>query len=240
VQALLDLRRGRDRSQAYWSELIDGRLALSVDPWYAPQAVSRCEATWLRGAHAQVRLIASAAFDAAAISGEQWRIGQLACWLRRAGGESPPIAQALPAPCRFELDGDPRRAAQAWAALGCRYEQALVLLGGDEADLRDALALLDELGAAPAAAIARRRLRALGVRGVRRGHNRRTRSDPLGLTAREREVLNLLALQLSNRAIADRLHRSERTVENHVASLLGKLGVASRADAAALTRTREK
>jgi len=52
--------------------------------------------------------------------------------------------------------------------------------------------------------------------------------------------LNLLALQLSNRAIADRLHRSERTVENHVASLLGKLGVASRADAAALTRAREK
>jgi hypothetical protein len=58
VQALLDLRRGRDRSQAYWSELIDGRLALSVDPWYAPQAVSRYEAAWLRGA--QVRHIATA------------------------------------------------------------------------------------------------------------------------------------------------------------------------------------
>jgi DNA-binding CsgD family transcriptional regulator len=240
VQALLDLRRGRDLSQAYWSELIDGRVALSVDPWYAPQAVSRCEAAWLRGEHAQVRHIATAAFDAAAISGERWRIGQLACWLHRAGGELPPITQALPAPCRFELDGDPRRAARAWAALGCRYEQALALLGGAEADLRDALALLDELGAAPAAAIARRRLRALGARGVRRGRNSRTRSDPLGLTAREREVLNLLALQLSNRAIADRLHRSERTVENHVAALLGKLGVASRADAAALTRTREK
>jgi DNA-binding NarL/FixJ family response regulator len=60
------------------------------------------------------------------------------------------------------------------------------------------------------------------------------------LTTREREVLNLLAQQLSNRAIADRLHRSERTVENHVAALLGKLGVASRADAAAFMRTREK
>lgn len=112
------------------------------------------------------------------------------------------------------------------------------MLGGDEADLRQALALLDELGAAPAARIARRRLRALGVR--ERGRNSRTRDDPLGLTAREREVFDLLAQQLSNRAIAERLHRSGRTVENHVAALLGKLGVATRAEAAALARAAEK
>jgi hypothetical protein len=106
---------------------------------------------------------------------------------------------------------------RAWAALGCRYEQALALLGGDE-PICDALALLDELGAAPAAAIARRR-RALGVRRWR-GHNSRTRSDPLGLTARTR-VLNLLALQLSNCAIADRCTaRSAR--REPVAALLGK------------------
>jgi len=240
VQALLDLRRGRDCVQAYWGGLIDGTSALSVDPWYAPQAVARCEAAWLRGADLLVRRIANAAFDAAAVSRERWRIGQLACWLQRAGGKPPHIAHALPAPCRFELDGDVRRAAQAWAALGCRYEQALALLGGDADDLRHALALLDELGAVPAARIARRRLRALGVRGVQRGQNSRTRCDPLGLTAREREVLNLLAQQFSNRAIADRLHRSERTVENHVAALLGKLGVASRAEAAALVRAHQK
>jgi len=63
-----------------------------------------------------------------------------------------------------------------------------------------------------------------------------TRSDALGLTARERELLTLLAQQLSNRAIAQRLDGSERTVENHAASLFGKLGVASHADAAALAR----
>jgi DNA-binding CsgD family transcriptional regulator/tetratricopeptide (TPR) repeat protein len=240
VQALLDLRRGHDRSAAYWSEMIDGRRALSVDPWYAPQAVARCEAAWLRGAGDQVRRIAGEAFDAAAVSGEGWRIGQLACWRRRAGSEPMAIEQSLPAPCRLELAGDVRAAAQAWAALGCRYEQALALLGGGEAELREALALLDQLGAAPALRIARSHLRALGVRDVQRGRNSRTRDDPLGLTAREREVLDLLALQLSNRAIAERLHRSERTVENHVAALLDKLGVASRAEAAALEHMRKK
>ncbi len=51
------------------------------------------------------------------------------------------------------------------------------------------------------------------------------------LTAREREVLDWLALGLSNRAIADRLRISEHTVKFHVTSIYGKLGVSSRAEA---------
>jgi DNA-binding CsgD family transcriptional regulator len=237
LQALIDLRRGRDGAQAYWSALVGSAHMHSAGNWFAPLAVSCCEAAWLHDDAAQVRCIAGDAFELALAADEGWRIGQLACWLQRAGGVAPPIARALPAPCRLELDGDWRGAAQAWAALGNRYQQALALLGGDEAELREALALLDDLGAVPAARIARRRLRALGVRDVGRGRNSRTRDDPLGLTAREREVLELVAQQLSNRGIAERLHRSERTVENHVAALLGKLGVASRAEAAALARS---
>ena len=78
------------------------------------------------------------------------------------------------------------------------------------------------------------------MRAAHRGPHLRTRDDPLGLTAREREVLELLAARLSNREIAQRLHRSERTVENHVAALLAKLQVATRADAAALVNAPEK
>lgn len=231
LQRLIDLRRGRDRSQAYWNEMIDGTGAIEVARWFSPLPVECCEAAWLRGDEAQVQRIAGAAVELALTSGEAWRIGQLACWLRRAGGSWPQTAQPLPPPCQLELDGDLRAAAQAWAGIGCSYQQALVLLGGDEADLRQALTLLDGLGAAPAARLARRRLRALGARDVQRGHNTRTRGDPLGLTAREREVLNLLAHRLTNLAIAKRLHRSERTVENHVATLLGKLGVTNREEA---------
>jgi DNA-binding CsgD family transcriptional regulator len=231
LQQLIDLRRGRDRSHPYWNEMLDGKRAIGVGHWFSPLPVACCEAAWLRGDDAQVRRIATEALELAMASAEGWRIGHLACWLRRAGGARPQIAQALPAPCALELEGDVRAAALAWAAIGCSYQQALALLGGDVADLRQALALLNELGAAPAARIARRRLRALGVRDVQRGPRSRTRVDPLGLTAREREVLELLAQRLSNRAIADRLHRSERTVENHVAALLGKLGVANRNEA---------
>ena len=54
------------------------------------------------------------------------------------------------------------------------------------------------------------------------------------LTDREREVLKLLAKGLSNKQIADRLHRSPFTVRSHVSHVIAKLGAANRAEAAAL------
>jgi DNA-binding CsgD family transcriptional regulator len=54
-----------------------------------------------------------------------------------------------------------------------------------------------------------------------------------GLTAREREVVSLVAQGKSNREIADLLVLGERTVETHVSNVLGKLGLASRREVAA-------
>jgi len=67
----------------------------------------------------------------------------------------------------------------------------------------------------------------------RRGPYRAARTDPQGLTPRERCVFLLLQQGLSNRAMARRLCRSERTVEHHVSSLFAKLGIASRRELAA-------
>jgi DNA-binding NarL/FixJ family response regulator len=54
------------------------------------------------------------------------------------------------------------------------------------------------------------------------------------LTARETEVLRMIAEGLANKEIAYRLGISEHTVKFHVSALLGKLGAASRAEAIGL------
>ena len=54
------------------------------------------------------------------------------------------------------------------------------------------------------------------------------------LTARETEVLQLVALGLSNDQIASRLYISPRTASVHVSRILAKLGVSSRSEAAAV------
>jgi DNA-binding CsgD family transcriptional regulator len=61
-----------------------------------------------------------------------------------------------------------------------------------------------------------------------------TPADPFGLTAREREVLALVAAGHTNRRIAGALFISESTAGVHVSNILGKLGVASRTEAAAV------
>jgi DNA-binding NarL/FixJ family response regulator len=149
----------------------------------------------------------------------------------------------LPSPATYcraryaaQLAGDWRAAAAQWVAIGRPYEAALALADGDGLARRRALDQLHELGAAPAAAIVARSLRARGVRGLRRGPRRTTRDNPANLTPREVEVLALIEQGLRNRQIADRLFVSAKTVDHHVGAILRKLGVHTRGEAAAAAR----
>jgi DNA-binding NarL/FixJ family response regulator len=97
-------------------------------------------------------------------------------------------------------------AAAAWAALSEPYPLALALLAGAQIALADA-------GPTPGAP---------GGTDV-----------SLGLTGRELEVLRLVAAGCSNREIAAELFIAPKTASVHVSNILGKLGVASRGEAAA-------
>ena len=99
---------------------------------------------------------------------------------------------------------------------------------GAVAEARLALATFERLGALRDADAAAGLLRALGQVAGRAWPKRYG-----ALTKRETEVLSLLGSGCSNAQIAERLYISRRTAEHHVASILSKLGLRSRAEAAA-------
>jgi DNA-binding CsgD family transcriptional regulator len=236
-RARLRALTGAGNDPAEWEAL--GALGVGAQMEARPASVATvcAEAAWLRGDRAMAIEIVETALPAAIESGEPWQLGFLLVWLRRCGAPVPALAAPIDRPHQLELEGNWQASAEAWGALGCVYEQALVLLGGDEDALRRAFDRFTSLGATPVAAIARRRLRELGARGLRRGPHGGTRADPHGLTRREREIFDLLLQGQSNAAIAAQLHRSQRTVEHHVAGILAKLGVNSRAALIALAPT---
>jgi DNA-binding CsgD family transcriptional regulator len=127
-----------------------------------------------------------------------------------------------------------RRAADLWRSLDAPYDTARtgVLIGlgcralGDEAgggeELTAAAAAFGQLGAAGDLAALEQLRRSPEARG----------SAPR-LTAREREVLALLATGSTNRAIAEQLGLSERTVARHLSNIFPKIGVSTRSAATA-------
>jgi len=80
----------------------------------------------------------------------------------------------------------------------------------------------------------RRELQRRGAKGIPRGERASTRENPAGLTVRETEVLSLLAEGLSNATIAEKLFITKKTASHHVSSVLMKMNVSSRGQAAAL------
>ena len=196
-----------------------------------PVRLARAEAYWLDGQAAAAAREAELADDVVA-RGDDWDRGEVAVWLRRTGsgrGPRPQIAE----PHQRELGGDAAGAAQLWTQLGCPYPAGLALLGaGDEPSLREALRIFTGLGATVAAALTRQQMRQLGLRSIPAGPRTATREHPLGLTRREREVLDLIHAGLTNAEIAEQLFISAKTVDHHVSAVLAKLDAPTRGAAA--------
>lgn len=237
IMALLALgrlhaRRGDPRARSVLDEALHLAEGTETLQRVAPVRAARAEAAWLRGNAAEAAAEAQAAYPLAVRHGHPWFVGELAYWMQQGG---PPfdVSGACAKPFALEIAGRCEEAAAAWTALGCLYETARALAGASEEEsLRNALAVFGQLGARPMAAVVSRRLRAMGVRGLPRGPRPLTRAHPVGLTAREVEVVGFIVQGLRNPEIAARMHLSVKTVDHHVSAVLAKLGVRSRTDVA--------
>jgi DNA-binding CsgD family transcriptional regulator len=235
--AALGLARARRGDPDHWSPLEEARELTATDAdlqGLAPVAAARAEALWLEGRVDEVKPATKGAFELSLERNVPWVVGELASWRRRAGLRDQLPEGAAAEPYALALSGQHKRAAALWRKLGCPYEAAMALADDDdEPALREALAELHALDARPAAAMVARRLRERGARALPRGPRPDTRANPAGLTARELEVLELLAEDLRNAEIAVRLVVSERTVDHHVSAILRKLDVPTRGAASA-------
>jgi DNA-binding CsgD family transcriptional regulator len=226
------IRRGQPDAWPHLDEAVAAADGTGEAQFVVPARLVRAEARWLDGDMAAARAEAERAAELAD-STDSWLRGEIAVWLRRTGSART-VAGPIAEPWRRQLDGDPRRAAELWTERGCSYAAALALAdAADEPALREALALLDGLGAVATARVVRRTMRRLGVRSVPAGPRRATRNHPLGLTERERQVLDLLCTGSSNAQIAERLVIATKTVDHHVSAVLAKLGAPTRAAASA-------
>jgi len=231
VLGVIRARRGEPGAWEYLDEAA-ARADASAEPqWIIPVRLARAEVYWLQGEPHLARQEAELADDVSAGS-DGWERGEIAAWLRRTGSPRPARGE-LAGPYRPQVAGDGQEAARLWAGLGCSYEAGLALHdAANETPLREALKIFTGLGALAAARLTRHKMRRLGIRSIPAGPRNATWADPLGLTRREREVLNLICAGHTNAEIAAKLFISAKTVDHHVSAVLAKLDAPTRSVAA--------
>jgi DNA-binding CsgD family transcriptional regulator len=227
AQAAVRLRHASAQTQLLGA--LKEAMATGESQRIAPIRISLAEAAWLAGNDDEVMHHV----DTALLGQEAkhfWDLGELLAWANRAGHSRVEPQHILPEPVALECSNKYSEAADTYARLGLPFESAVA-----------------KVFASNVAPIGRKARfeRVHGLMAVRETQTQDSEStiiahvDQYGLTPKEQQVVKLLRTGASNGEIASKLNRSVRTIEHHVAAILSKLGVNSRAAVLARTSTSE-
>lgn len=227
VLATLQIRRGRSEARSAINHMWSLAQQADVLTVTEPSAGVLAEFMWLSGEDdpAWRRQLVDT-LEACLEASRPWPSGAFAFWMWKLGL----LETVRTGSAHFYdwiINGEYKMAAEFWHDRSIPYEEGLALMHGDVSEQITAVRIFEDLGARATADRVRRGLIDAGV-AVPRGKSQSTRSHAAGLTARQAEVLGLLAQNLTNVEIADVLFISHRTVEHHVSAILMKLDVPDR------------
>ena len=190
------------------ADLVEAHLAAG-DPIAADHALACGQAAAARSGSAHAAAVTGIARSAVLLARDRPREAAAAAAEAHAAATDAPLTRA-----RARL-----AEGQALAAAGMRRPALESLIEAESA--------FDSYGASRLRSQAARELRRLGHRVLRPAA-----TTPDGLTAREREIAELIATGHTNREVADQLVLSTRTIEAHIRNIYAKLGVRSRVELA--------
>jgi len=151
-------------------------------------------------------------------------------WLKKVRKQAIQLPK-LYEPYQLLKDGEVHLSASFWEGKHCYFEQAMSLFEGEEEDKKAALIILQQMEANAICEKLKMEMRAGGIKKIPRGQRESTKTNPMNLTNRELDVLQLLQRGIQNKEIAQSLFISPKTVDNHISNILFKLDVNSRSKA---------
>lgn len=242
VMAKSHLRLGLDDAESLLNEALSQAIQIAECQYIIPLRVALMESAWLLANKALAFAQLNALEELPETAFNPWQIGEILGWCHRLNIDVSSRLlgycrqHKLPSPWQHELDGNTTKASELWMALGMPYEAALPLIfcAEDEriSSFTQAVTLLEKINAKAPLKMLHSSAKKYGIATqlpkIKRGPYSKTRQHPVGLTAKEQQVLKLLSTGASNPDIAQALSRSQRTIENHVSSVLSKLQVDSR------------
>jgi len=230
VAATLKMRRGEAGAVPHLLEAMDKALNTGEPQRIAPAMTAILEYEWITGQRVIEKPVLDDVINMIEQRGNIYENSAFAFWLFKARKQKLPLKEFYEG---YITESNPMalKASALWKQLGCPYEQALTLFEGSDDNKKEAIGIIQKLGADAIYEKMKLEMRSSGIKSIPRGIRKSTKSNPANLTEREIGVIQLLNDGLQNKEIAAKLFISPKTVDHHISSIFLKLDVNSRTKA---------